>query len=92
MKDIRSIEQLFNEVDDNKKWFKNLITNCKDETILQIMDALPKKKGNREFLKVYQTFDKTTADKITNLIFLESEFLANTLKSEINKRGLSKED
>lgn len=91
MNDIRSIEQLFNEVDDNKKWFKNLITNCKDETILQIVDALPKRKGKREFLKVYQTFDKTTADKITNLIFLESKFLVNTLKSEINKRGLSKE-
>lgn len=91
MNDIRSIEQLFNEVDDNKKWFKDLITNCKDETILKIVDALPKRKGKREFLKVYQTFDKTTADKITNLIFLESKFLVNTLKSEINKRGLDKE-
>lgn len=74
-----------------KKWFKDLIANCKDETIFQIVDALPKRKGKREFLKVYQTFDKTTADKITNLIFLESKFLVNTLKSEINKRGLNKE-
>ena len=92
MNDIRSIEQLFNEVDDNKKWFKDLITNCTDETILQIVDALPKRKGKIEFLKVYQIFDKNTADKITNLIFLESKFLVNTLKSEIYKRGLNKED